>query len=336
MQYIRREYASFFSPMERRYYKDDVTFIDPLLKIQGVDKYQSNVDMLAGRSGIGAFLFKDASINLHEVVKLPDNKLMTRWTLRVTVKALPWSPTARFTGVSIYTLANDGKISKQEDYWDSINLKKGEYSQVSLLEGLSDFISQLQQDSGAEMAAPELPYELLRRSNRYEVRRYPAFIAAQTTYEQRPEGYDRLNSYCRGSNENMKNIDYYSPTVMTISDENDGSRSKSMLWPIKFVLPGETLTLDGVSEPTIPKVSIVNKPSFVVAVARFQVAASEPVVRGFTAQLLRDISADKLVAVPGSSADSNCTVCQYDALFSLNKRRNEVWVELADHPWTSG
>jgi hypothetical protein len=38
----------------------------------------------------------------------------------------------------------------------------------------------------------ELPYELLRRARRYEVRRYPAVLLAETLYDKRPEGYDRL------------------------------------------------------------------------------------------------------------------------------------------------
>ena len=48
---------------------------------------------------------------------------------------------------------------------------------------------------GAEQVAPEMPYELLRRADRYEVRRYPPHVAAQTRYSKRPEGYDRLGSF---------------------------------------------------------------------------------------------------------------------------------------------
>ena len=29
----------------------------------------------------------------------------------------------------------------------------------------------------------------------------------------------------------------------------------------------------------------------------------------------------------------DCLIGQFDAIFSLNKRRNEVWVPLATHPW---
>merc|ERR1719378_113290 len=124
---LKREYNSFFSPMEREYYKENVKFVDPLNNLEGVDKYQSNVDMLAGRTGFGNLLFKDAAITLHNIETLSDGRIQTRWTLRVTVKAIPWNPTPRFTGVSRYTLTDDGKIAKQEDYWDSINLFNGEY-----------------------------------------------------------------------------------------------------------------------------------------------------------------------------------------------------------------
>ena len=65
---------------------------------------------------------------------------------------------------------------------------------------------------------------------------------------------------------------------------------------------------------------------------RFELAATEPIVRGFTKELLRDIKADGMAASDEVAAGL-CTVAQYDALFSLNKRRNEVWVELVDHPW---
>lgn len=159
---------------------------------EGIDKYQDNVDMLAGRTTLGSILFEDASIVLHNTIQLKENILQTRWTLQVTVKALPWRPRAKFTGVSVYTLDGGGKISKQDDYWDSINLSNGKYQKVGLGEGLSDFWNQVKAKSNAEMAAPELPFELLRRAKTYEVRRYPSTVVAETLYDQRPEGYDRI------------------------------------------------------------------------------------------------------------------------------------------------
>jgi hypothetical protein len=173
--------------------------------------------LLNGKTALGKLLFKDASINLHSVETLNDRKLMTRWTLRLTVKLLPWQPTgiyfypikrfiflnwklilARFTGVSIYDVEN-GKIIKQEDYWDSINLLNGNYSSVPVINGIKDFLGQIFVESSAEMAAPELPYELLRRANRYEIRRYPAITTAQTVYDQRPEGKMHNSFICYNS-----------------------------------------------------------------------------------------------------------------------------------------
>jgi SOUL heme-binding protein/Uncharacterized conserved protein (DUF2358) len=329
---LYREYSSFFSPMEKSFYSGNVKFIDPMTSFEGIEKYQNNVDMLAGRTGLGKIMFKDASIVLHNIEQLDKQKIQTRWTLQVTVKILPWQPRARFTGVSVYSIDNNGKVIQQDDYWDSVNLVGGKYVSKSTSEGIKDFLAQLRQEAGAEMAAPELPYELLRRAGRYEVRRYPATLVAETTYDQRPEGYDRLGSYAGGSNENGVKIPYYSPTLMRISD-TDGKRRKLMSWPVAFAYPGQPLpAVSTLPEPTIPKVTVNEKPGVVVAVTRFELAATEPIVRGFTGQLLSDVKADKMT--PSAAAESgDCLVGQFDALFSLNKRRNEVWVELVDHPW---
>ena len=332
---LYREYASFFSPMEKEYYSQDVVFVDPLTSFTGIDKYKNNVDMLAGKTPLGALLFKDASINLHNIERLSDGKVQTRWTLRVTAKLLPWQPTARFTGVSIYTLDDAGRVSRQEDYWDSINLVSGSYKAVGFLDGLGDFLDQLKNDGGADMAAPELPYELLRRAKRYEVRRYPETTVAETLYDQRPEGYDRLGSFAGGSNEKSAKLQFFSPTLMTVNDA-DGKRSKVMSWPLAFAPPGGTAPEpSSIPSPTISKVNIKNMPSAVFAVSRFEIAATEPVVRGYTKQLLQDLSMDGLVASETAKLGNQYIVGQYDALFSLNKRRVEVWVKLESHPWTT-
>ena len=180
-------------------------------------------------------------------------------------------------------------------------------------------------------------YELLRRSARYEVRRYPATVSIECNYDKRPEGYDRLASYAGGSNTDGKRLLYYAPTVMTINDEEDsGVRKKRMTWPMIYAIPGiqeeSSLKIEALPDSTISRVDKVKKPSRVVAVTRFEIPATEPVVRGYTAQLLNDLKKDNLK--PTEAAEKGeCIVGQYDALFSLNKRRNEVWVELEEHLW---
>lgn len=106
-----------------------------------------------------------------------------------------------------------------------------------------------------------------------------------------------------------------------------------MNWPMDFAMPGKLdPSPSSLPEPTIGRVNLAVRSSRVVAVTRFELAATEPIVRGFTQQLLRDVKADNLV--PSRDAEAGlCTIAQFDALFSLNKRRNEVWIELEDHPW---
>lgn len=344
---LRREYASFFAPFEKGFYAQDVTFVDPLTSFTGIDKYQNNIDMLAGRTAMGKLLFDDASIVLHNVKDLAENKVQTRWTLQVDVKFLPWRPRAKFTGVSIYTVQGEPgseKVVKQEDYWDSINLKQGKYVSVGFAEGLSDFVGQFSDDGGgAEMAAPELPYELLRRHPMYDVKRYPDALVAQTNYSQRPEGYDRLGSYAGGSNENAERVTFFTPTLMNIRDDSEGKREKLMTWPLKFAIPGESLPdpMTTLPEPTINNVdrydtSVDGRGPFgkTYAILRFEKAATEVMCRGFSRELLRDIKADGLVPVQSQGTpDGDIIVAQFDALFSLNKRRNEIWIELESHDW---
>ena len=154
---LTREYASFFNPMDRSFYASDVEFIDPLTSFRGIDKYQNNVDMLAGRKGmIGKLLFKDASIALHSIEVTSASELETRWTLQVTVR-VPGNPRARFTGISKYTVNKKGIVVRQVDYWDSVNLVNGKYESKSFAEGLKDFLSQTRAEDGAVQNAPELP-----------------------------------------------------------------------------------------------------------------------------------------------------------------------------------
>jgi hypothetical protein len=78
----------------------------------------------------------------------------------VTVKALPWQPRAKFSGISRYTISDKGTVLQQEDFWDSINLKNGKYESQGFTVGLGDFLGQIKQETTAEMAAPELPVSL--------------------------------------------------------------------------------------------------------------------------------------------------------------------------------
>lgn len=214
---LEREYLSFFDPMESEYYANSVTFDDPLNNLAGVDGYQNNVDMLAGRTLMGSLLFRDAGIALHsvtggEVTEKADGsieigEITTRWTLRFTFKALPWTPTPRFSGISRYTVRAGGpkgvQVLKQADYWDTINLKEGgaDYEAVDRPVAIKHFVDLIKPGNfEAPSAGPELPYVTLRiGKGGYEVRRYPSYTAVQMKYERRDEAFTALGAFTGGT-----------------------------------------------------------------------------------------------------------------------------------------
>ena len=340
---LRREYISFFDPMQCEYYSDDVSFEDPMTSLTGADNYKKNVDMLASRTLMGNFLFQDAGIVLHAieggVVNPSDgsiSNIITRWTLRVTAKVLPWRPTARFTGISVYEVSPGGSegviINHQTDYWDSINIDDGgKYKKVEKSVAINDFIEQLKPDNGnAAAAGVELPYQLLRRGKDYELRRYPAYTAAKIPYDRRDEGYDVLASITKG-------IEPLAPSMMVVP--NDDSK-KTMSWPLIYAAPGELVPaqipqsiLDRSKEALWNDCEIETVNSKVVAIGSFSDASVAPIVRKADKKLRESLKRDGIT--PPNGSDSFVKFAQYDAIFSLGKRRGEVWIEIEEngHPY---
>lgn len=101
----------------------------------------------------------------------------------------------------------------------------------------------------------------------------------ETSYENRPEGYDRLGTYASGWNEQNQKIRPFSPSIMKISKDE---KNKSMYWPVGF----SNTALDQMggaeaSQIPDPSDSIIRRtsvPSLVVAVIRFDNPATAPVV----------------------------------------------------------
>ena len=332
--------------METQYYAKDVSFIDPMTSLSGVESYQNNVDMLASRTLLGKLLFSDAGIVLHNVEggEIQEDgsigEIITLWTLRLTAKILPWKPTARFSGASVYKVVPDSSssvgvsIRGQTDYWDSINIAPnsgGEYQKVDTMTAVGDFLDQLSPGGfQAQTAAPELPYQLLRRGDGYEVRSYPGYTAVKLPYSRRDEGFGSLGAFTKG-------MSPLSPSLMDV--QKDDISDKYMMWPLTFTQPGE-------SEPPVPAdamekagdgqwrtMRVVTVPSKVVAVREFSDVSMEPVVRKADRELREFLDRDGLKPVDDS--DEFVRFAQYDAIFSMGRRRGEVWIDLADggHPW---
>ena len=351
---LEREYISFFDPMEDSWYSPSVSFVDPMTELSGVDQYKNNVDMLAGRTLMGKILFEDAGINLHSVtggevsqnaqgeVEIAD--ITTRWTLKVTASVLPWKPTARFTGISVYKVVPDAtsstgvQIVGQTDYWDSVNLRPnsdGQYQRVEKSLAIQDFLDQLKPGGPkAQAAAPELPYELLRRGDGYEVRRYPPYVGVRLPYKRRDEGFGSLGAFTRGMNP-------LGPAIMEV--ENSDVSDKYMMWPLSYAMPGEDEAVapqdaaDKAGDGQWRTMKIVPVPGpAVVAVRPFTDASMEPVVRKADRELRSLLKRDGLV--PRAGSEDMVRFAQYDAIFSMGQRRGEVWIELEQgseggHPW---
>lgn len=323
-----------------------------MTSLSGVESYQNNVDMLASRTIMGKVLFSDAGIVLHNVTggtistgndgKLEIGDILTRWTLRFTFKALPWKPTARFSGVSIYDVVaapkseTGVKIVGQTDYWDSINIlpnSGGEYAKVDTSVAIGEFINQIKPGGFiAQTAAEELPYQLLRRGDGYEVRRYPAYTGVRLPYERRDEAFESLGTFTKG-------IGALGPSLMDVR-RNDDTNEKLMLWPLTYTLPTET-------EPPVPtkaiekaasggrwkNTEVVNIGGQVVAVRQYNDASMEPVVRKADRELREFLDRDNLK--PCQESEGVVRFAQYDAIYSMGDRRGEVWIDLANegHPW---
>ncbi|KAL7580943.1 hypothetical protein ACA910_005760 [Epithemia clementina (nom. ined.)] len=356
---LEREYASFFSPMERDFYAESVTFDDPMTSLEGIDSYERNVDMLSGKNIVGKILFRDAGIVLHNIKggeiiqtanKITIEDLITRWTLRLTFQALPWQPTARFSGISVYKVGPGGpkgvQVLKQTDYWDSINLvpnnkggAKEAYQKVPTSKAFSDFLNQLKpsQNFAAPSAGTEMPYQLLRRGVDYEVRRYPSFVAVRTQYERRDLGFSELGAFASG----LKPL---APAIMNIVDKDNDS--KFMMWPLGYAPPGSDAPPADVTSAAKAKkeqqaelygnCEVVVVPERVIAVGTFADASVEPVVRATDRRLREACQRDGLAVASADDDTSGLTFAQYDAIFSMGERRGEVWIELKEgqHSWS--
>lgn len=127
------------------------------------------------------------------------------------------------------------------------------------------------------------------------------------------------------------------PAIMCVQDDS----SKSMAWPLDYAPPGQS------NPPENPKIAekmqderysqrgceVETLRSQVMAVGSFSDASMEPVVRKADHLLREALDRDGLKVEPDSK--SRVTFAQYDAIYSMGKRRGEVWIPLEDggHPW---
>lgn len=344
---LRREYESFFTPMETELYAPGVSFEDPLISLTGVDEYKKNVEMLAGTNAFGKLCFTDCGLVMHSVEEPSARELTTRWTLQFRFKLLPWKPLARFSGVSKYTLDEQARVTRQQDFWDSVNLQSGGgYLPKPKLAAFSDLLAQLApQRAGAQAASErELPFLLLRRTPEYQVRSYPQHVSVKTEYERRLDAFGTLGAYTNGANDAGRELVAYVPSLMSVPqiapdhvwDEYDDGPTptaapKAMRWPLAVPTLGEA-TPPKPSERVGGYAGLELMPSRVVAVLPFSDPTTERIVRGYASVLRAALVRDGLVAAEASD-EEEFRLAQFDALNSFGARRSEIWIDLSGHPW---
>lgn len=354
MECLRREYDSFFQPMEDEFYSPDVSFCDPLISLAGVEAYRQNVNMLAGKTFMGRTCFSDCGLIMHNIKEASDGCLETRWTLQFRFKLLPWQPLCRFTGVSRYTLDANCRVLRQDDFWDSVNLKPGgSYAPASKLAGFSDLLAQMAPGGykAEQSSGKELPYVLLRRAAPrdglpgYEVRRYPQHVSVSTEYWRRLDAFGTLGAYTNGANEAETPLTPYVPSLMSVPydertldqitddalDLKPPEQTKVMRWPM--AVPAMKESAPPKPESRLEEVARLElMPSKTVACLAFSDPTTEPNVRGFHQLLSKYLKEDGLVAAEGEQREQ-FRLAQFDALNSLGARRSEIWIDLDEHPW---
>ena len=128
------------------------------------------------------------------------------------------------------------------------------------------------------------------------------------------------------------------PAIMEVP--NDDTSQKTMAWPLSYAAPGQEkptplkgTIVDRIKDPMWQVCEIITMPSKVVAVGSFSDASIAPIVRRADKELREACQRDGISIPAGSS--TSVRFAQYDAIFSLGKRRGEVWIDLEEgsHPW---
>ncbi len=188
-------------------------------------------------------------------------------------------------------------------------------------------------------AATEQPdYQVLEKDGAFELRQYPAMLAAETLvtgadFEDAGDiAFGRLFRYITGNNRSRAEIAMTAPVVQTAArPPADGERiamtapviqqpGDSGGYRVAFIVPAE-YTRETVPEPLDPTVRIVATPARLVAAMTYSGRSSEEMHRKNEASLRAALAPRNLTAAGES------ITAQYDAPFIPGPfRRNEVLI----------
>ncbi len=191
------------------------------------------------------------------------------------------------------------------------------------------------------MAVEEPPFHLVRQAGAFEVRDYPALVAAETTVQGDPSaaanrGFRILAAYIFGDNVTRGRIAMTAPVSQAPSPQGQSGGEKIDMtapvsqipasggaWTIRFTMPRQW-TLATLPRPKDPRVRLVEVAPVRMAVLRFSGYALQNAVKTRSAELLAWTHAQ------GYRVTGPVTLAQYDPPWTLwFLRRNEVMAPIA-------
>lgn len=185
------------------------------------------------------------------------------------------------------------------------------------------------------MATEEPPFLVTLRDGAFEVRDYPALLAAEVSVrgsrdEASNAGFRLLAGYIFGGNTRRQSIAMTAPVVQ----QRSGSETIAMTapvtqtgsgdaWIVRFVMPAG-YSLDTLPTPNDPRVRLVTVPPQRFAVVRFSGLARPAEVESRTADLRAFMARQQL------GGGGPASLARYDPPWTpWLMRRNEVWLPIA-------
>lgn len=188
--------------------------------------------------------------------------------------------------------------------------------------------------TGVAMATEEPSYTSILQEAPFEIREYPALIAAEVTVSgERSEavsaGFRLLAGYIFGGNTRKQSIAMTAPVIQNESPNEKIAMTAPVMqsadpsgWIIRFIMPA-SYTLETLPMPNDPKVRLMPLPPKRVAVVRFSGLVDDNDIEQQTTVLRAFVSKQKLTTVGTPS------LARYDPPWTLwFLRRNEIMLEV--------
>jgi hypothetical protein len=139
---------------------------------------------------------------------------------------------------------------------------------------------------GSAMATEEPSYTVSLKEGNFEVRDYPAMVAAEVSVsgdrgEASSEGFKLLAGYIFGGNTKKQNIAMTAPVVQAAAESEKIAMTAPVLqtgqsgsWTVRFLMPS-SYTLDTLPKPNDARVRLLPVPATRMAVVQFSGLARE-------------------------------------------------------------